>query len=156
MLVAEQQSSRERSGEEDSSAKIYCWECNQSNSSTFAVAHNNKFSISTSNLVAIPGRAFSSQELLTQIHLKEGVNSIGDQAFLGCGLVEINIPSSVQTVGRAAFAQCVSLKRVVFCQSSLPFDLGPEVFANCHSLEDLHLVRDGCGTIPKEFCIALP
>ena len=43
------------------------------------------------------------------------VTSIGEHAFYGCnGLTSVTIPSSVETISKGAFAECVNLSRAIF------------------------------------------
>ena len=52
------------------------------------------------------------KDSLTEVHIGEGVTSIGDLAFRDCSsLTTITIPSSVTTVGSGAFVGCTGLKR---------------------------------------------
>ena len=57
------------------------------------------------SLVKIGKSAFSGAKTLTVLTLPPNLKTIGDEAFLGCKLREINIPASVKTIGENAFAE---------------------------------------------------
>ena len=61
------------------------------------------------NLTVINNEVFYGCENLTDIIIPEGVESIKDSAFADSGLVSINIPSSVISIGKNAFQWCVAL-----------------------------------------------
>ncbi len=51
---------------------------------------------------------------LTKVTIRDGVRSVGSQAFSGCTkLQSVVIPGSVEFIGAQAFANCVNLKDVV-------------------------------------------
>ena len=59
---------------------------------------------------AVPDGFCNGQKSLTNITIRESVNSIGVGAFSGCsGLTSVVIPSSVNTIGSCAFYGCSSL-----------------------------------------------
>ena len=71
---------------------------------------------------------FNSRSNITSIVIEEGVTSIGDQAFYGCGgLTAISIPNSVTSIGGGAFASCHALESVTIYATSVP-TLGSDVF----------------------------
>ena len=66
----------------------------------------------------------------------EGVQSIGDSAFIGCSMLEnITIPASVQSIGRYAFGSCSMLKNVTIPAGVS--SVGDSAFANTSSLESV-------------------
>ena len=59
--------------------------------------------------------AFCAREDLSSVTLPEGLESIGNAAFWGCGyLVQIEIPNSVTNLGAWAFRDCDKLREVKF------------------------------------------
>ncbi len=50
--------------------------------------------------------------LVTEIELSDGVEEIGDNAFYGCDIKSINLPSSVRNIGKAAFYLCKNLTKI--------------------------------------------
>ena len=70
--------------------------------------------------------------------LDEGVTSIGDAAFEGCGsLTEIFLPSSLTYIGERGFCNCSSLMQV-----SLPdgvTSIGESAFSGCSGLQEIIL-----------------
>ena len=80
------------------------------------------------------------QSTITRVtaDMLEGVNSIGDSAFLGCNsLTSIEIPNSVASIGDSAFAGCSSLTSIEMPNSVT--NLGTYVFENCESLANVKI-----------------
>ncbi|CAJ1963492.1 unnamed protein product [Cylindrotheca closterium] len=79
---------------------------------------------------------------LTQVHFAEDglLTVIGMKAFFGCeSLSEVNIPSSVETIGESAFTGCQSLARVVLQEGLKTIDSG--AFMECVKLEQVDIPR---------------
>ena len=59
-------------------------------------------------------------ELVTELHIPVGIESISDYAFYNCTTIEsLTIPSSVQSIGSNAFNHCSSLS-TIYCTASVP------------------------------------
>ncbi len=87
-----------------------------------------------SDVVTMGYEAFTYCPNLTTVKLNEGLESIGSCAFYGCGLTEITIPSTVNTLNNRAFKNCANLKYI-----DIPDRItyvGYEVFMNNTSLTD--------------------
>ena len=62
--------------------------------------------------------------------LGESLNAIGDYAFSGCrSLTNINIPSSVELLGRGAFEYCQRVTEITLGESLI--SIGEYAFSNC-------------------------
>lgn len=72
------------------------------------------FSGGTSKVTSIATNAFQDCAALTEILIPSSVTSIGTAAFAGTGLTKITIPNTVTTVGKAAFFKCEALTDVKF------------------------------------------
>ena len=58
-----------------------------------------------------------------EIYIPEGVETIGDNAFLYCGeLTKINIPSSVKTIENSAFVRCPNLTTIESAEENTNFE----------------------------------
>ncbi|MCL2332644.1 MAG: leucine-rich repeat protein [Actinomycetia bacterium] len=60
-------------------------------------------------IIGVRNSAFDSCDLVTDVVLPEGLQSIGDAAFFLSGITSMNIPSTVTSIGGYAFAGTTSL-----------------------------------------------
>lgn len=65
---------------------------------------------------------YPSGRKTTSYRIPEGVTSIGDYAFDGCGLTSVTIPGSVTSIGSSAFSGCPSLKDVYYAGTQTQWD----------------------------------
>lgn len=80
---------------------------------------------------------------ITEIDIPSSVRTIGMGAFAGCtALGRVTVPSSIKEVGSHVFDGCTSLSEVVFLPSPVP----PSAFAGCRSLVSVTLSAT-CDTI---------
>lgn len=84
---------------------------------------------------AIGDGAFKYCRKLAKVEIPSSVTSIGTAAFNGCGLTEIVIPSSVTDVGRDAFTTCTSLESVVLSPNLT--SIAEWTFYYCESLKSI-------------------
>ncbi|MCQ2071405.1 MAG: leucine-rich repeat domain-containing protein [archaeon] len=68
----------------------------------------------TGEITSIGAQAFDSFPALRCMVIPEGVVSIGNAAFSGCGLEELTVPSTVRTIGDGAFQYTNRLSKVWF------------------------------------------
>lgn len=83
----------------------------------------------------IGSNSFSSCSEMTSISLPNSITYIGDVAFAGCGISEINIPESVTKIYEGAFQDCKNLSKVNIPQqlTSIPDHL----FDGCSGLRNI-------------------
>ena len=76
----------------------------------------------SSNLKSIPFWAFRNCNSLTNINfIPEGVETIGDSAFVWCQSVSsVTIPSTVKSIGNYSFGVCIKLKHVYMSSPTPP------------------------------------
>ena len=65
-----------------------------------------------STIERIGNFAFQYCENLKEVELNEGLKTIGDSTFWGCGIKKISIPNSVETIMPYAFFYCHDLEEV--------------------------------------------
>ncbi|MDE6559566.1 MAG: leucine-rich repeat domain-containing protein, partial [Muribaculaceae bacterium] len=124
-----------------------------------------------SRLETIGDAAFNGCKNLETVTIPEGVTSIGDNAFSGSGIKEIEIPGSVTTIGNGAFSGCENLEEVILPaygrlesigegafsdtgirEIKIPdtvTELGGGAFADCGNLETV-VIGEGVKTIPDD------
>lgn len=107
--------------------------------SAFARCPDLKNVMLSPNLTELPARAFYKCSSLEKVEIPSKVTSIGVAAFADCGLLEVDVPEGVKTMGSSVFTRCRSMKRATLPST---LELIPEwAFQNCNSLEHI--------TIPK-------
>lgn len=72
------------------------------------------------------------------INLPDGLTSIGNYAFQGCGITDITLPSSLTSIGNNAFVGCVKLKEVR-CSSTVLTQIGELAFDRCTYLRSIEI-----------------
>ena len=105
---------------------------------------------------SIGDRAFRGCGSLRSLTLPSSLQSIGDYAFLGCSsLTSLTLPSSLQSIGYCAFKYCSSLTSLTL-PSSLQ-SIGKEAFYGCKSLSSLTLPSSlqSIGNHAFEYCDSL-
>ncbi|MBR5846853.1 MAG: leucine-rich repeat protein [Bacteroidaceae bacterium] len=83
-------------------------------------------------VTTIGEEAFSGSEL-KEINIPNSVTTIGDRAFANSSITEINIPSSVTTIGKEAFYFCYYSKKIVIPESVE--SIGDNAFKYCSNLD---------------------
>lgn len=84
-----------------------------------------------SNATIVPWYTFS--ESITSVIIRNGVTSIGKNAFFGCfGLPDLTIPQSVTSIGNSAFSACTGLRNVNIPESVT--SIGYLAFEDCSGL----------------------
>lgn len=78
--------------------------------------------------------AFFGVGIVTSVIIPNSVKKIGESAFNGCDLKEIDIPDSVKEIGKYAFYKCRQLKRLTIPNSVTT--IGQYAFAYCSELEE--------------------
>ena len=74
---------------------------------------------------------------LNNVTIPDGVKTIGDRAFEGCGVTKIDLPDSVTRIGKEAFENCDNLEEVKLSKSLT--DIGNAAFANCTTLQEIQI-----------------
>ena len=93
------------------------------------------------NLKEIQQQTFRVCIHLSDISLPEGLEKIGDFAFLGCySLESINIPSTVTTIEPGAFSWCEQLTKITI-PASVEL-MGVYLFEGCIALESIEVEEE--------------
>ncbi len=86
-----------------------------------------------STVTVIDGWAFYNSPMLEQVNLNEGLQTIGNAAFMDCvKLSYVNIPKTVTLIDNSAFKNCTSLPDITIPSGVTA--LNTEVFAGCSNL----------------------
>ncbi len=75
---------------------------------------------------------------ITEIHLPESIESIGEAAFFGCynlNTISFENLTSLAVIGDYSFANCENLKSVIISQPNI--SIGNYAFSNCFNLSDI-------------------
>ena len=102
----------------------------------------------------------NSPELITNVIIEDGVESISDMAFYGTSIKSISLPNSVKKIGKSSIANCAELEKITLSDNiseiptgafnsdykltsiELPTKLtsiGASAFLNCESLESIDI-----------------
>jgi len=104
--------------------------------SNHAVTISNK--INELPVVCIGGSAFLGCTELISVTIPNSVTSIGDNAFMGCGLTNVTIGSSVTSIGIGAFVNCKKLVSVTIPASIT--SIKHDAFRGCTSLTRVYFL----------------
>lgn len=105
--------------------------------------------IISKEVTKLPSFFCTSTENLTTIEFENGaqLKEIGENAFYSNSALEsINIPSTVTSIGNAAFADCFVLKEIELGQVEF---LGENMFARCSALETVKIQGTSGTTYPS-------
>lgn len=96
-------------------------------------------SISIRNKV-LGGAMFRDCTNLKDVDLGTSLTSIGDAAFLDCHKLEsINFPNSLMSIGCESFRFCVTLSDINF--NNAPVSIGINAFSHCYGLKSITLPK---------------
>ena len=98
--------------------------------------------ISETNLKELPAGTFQQLKNLKKVVLPHTLISIEDYAFAESGLQFIEIPASVETIGRSVFMNCKALTTATFEKGSKLKTIGEwfiGTFMNCTSLTSIEI-----------------
>ena len=90
----------------------------------------------TYSVTSIGAHAFSNCSGLTSVEIPNSVTSIGEYAFLGCGLTTVEIPSNVTNIAWGTFQGC-ELASVVIHNGVK--SIGDGAFNSCHDLTSVEI-----------------
>ena len=81
--------------------------------------------------------AFAYNTTLTSIHFPDGLEEIGDSAFVSSKLESVEIPASVKRIGNRAFGNCKALRAI--CLTEGLVHIGDNAFEGVRSLARLDI-----------------
>ena len=107
------------------------------------------------SVTTIEDYAFNNCTSLKNVQFGNGVEYIGQGAFVATAITELNLPASLTTIGQSAFADCTSLKEVVIADGLTQLPAG--VFSGCFDLAQVELpdTLTSIGSKAFEECTAL-
>lgn len=103
----------------------------------------------------IARKAFAGDVELRSVNLPDSLVQIGASAFAGSGLIRLEVPESVRSIGSRAFSRCDDLRDVEL--SSGLESIGDEAFAHCRSLVHLSIpatVREMGVRVTFDTCVS--
>ena len=115
----------------DNTVTITGYDC-----SNHAVIISNK--INELPVVSIGGSAFLGCTDLTSVTIPNSVTGIGDNAFMGCGLTNVTIGSSVTSIGIGAFVNCRNLVSITIPASIT--NIKHDAFRGCTNLARVYFL----------------
>ena len=99
---------------------------------------NIKFAFSFANPLCYGAKLYLNDNLVTDLVIPNGVESINGYAFDNCSsLTSVTIPDSVTTIDYEAFLNCSGLTSVTIPDSVT--SIGSNAFFDCDSLESVHI-----------------
>ena len=115
-----------------------CANLTKVNISDLAAWCNISFEDSSANPLS---NLYLNNELITNLTIPNGVESINSYAFCGCSsITSITIPESVTTINEEAFATCANLISVTVSDNVI--SIGTSAFSDCTNLETVTLSND--------------
>ena len=87
------------------------------------------------HVTSIAQNAFLNCHNLSYVEIPNGVLSMGSSAFASCGIITVNIPSSLQKISYMAFSGCMHLASVTISQGIE--EIEQSAFYSCSSLTSL-------------------
>ncbi|GMH82635.1 hypothetical protein TL16_g09325 [Triparma laevis f. inornata] len=89
------------------------------------------------NITKVVKRACKLAINLVVVDIPQGVESIGEAAFMGCpSLNTVSFPRTLSSIGEAAFTDCSSLENVDLLHTNLQ-ELGQLAFNSCSDLKSM-------------------
>ena len=100
--------------------------------------------LSATGITTIYQNSFENTGSLAVLNLPNNLETIGDYAFKGTGVVDLSIPATVLSIGQSAFENATAMKTLIFAADSMLEELGSvesytNVFKNTVSLETVVL-----------------
>ncbi|KSV57994.1 leucine-rich repeat protein [Acetivibrio ethanolgignens] len=113
----------------------------EGNSFSWTLDDTGKLTISGSGAMDAWGKLtpwYELQDYIQSVEIKEGITTIGENAFQDCAFLKsITIPASVTTIRDGAFRGCRDLKTVSFGKNSGLKTIGESAFHSCWRLQSI-------------------
>lgn len=93
-------------------------------------------------ITGIPAETFWYCSDITEINLPSTVKSVGQSAFAGTNITSMTFPDSVKTIGGAVFGRCTKLKTVYIGSGVTSINGTYNMFRNCESVLESIIVSE--------------
>jgi hypothetical protein len=94
-------------------------------------------SVTLSGGTQVSASMFKNLSSLQTIVLAQGITTIGDEAFSGCVAANINLPTTIISIGEEAFLNCKNLSEIEFNLAGV--SIGNRAFMGCEGITRLDL-----------------
>jgi len=92
------------------------------------------------SMVTVPNDAFRGCGKLKKVTIHDQMKEIGEYAFYGTGLTSVELPASIESIQKKAFAYCLDIQE--FTITSGVKYIAQDVFRGCENLRQLTIERD--------------
>lgn len=105
--------------------------------------------LSEATATRVPDEQFRDRSMLTMARLPKGITSIGSYAFYQTSIYEMDVPTTVKSIGERAFFNCDRLMTFTFASGSQLTEIGEYAFYDCDWLQTI-AIPNGVTALPRE------
>ena len=95
--------------------------------------------LSEASFDELPEKAFNKLTQLSYVTLPEGLTTINPYAFQKTKVMQVRLPSTVQTISNHSFYQLETLSEIIFPENTQLTTIGERAFYDCKSLRNIFM-----------------